>query len=157
MAAKKSVPVPPAFSGPAQLMLFTRYGDPRDVGFEQKWITEWFVQEQFPWFPKRDISVHKHFKPFLEHAFRDLAVLGLHEQIRSCDKAFHIRPIRGSKEVLSVHSWGCAVDLNVRENPLGSSGNWSKEFIEVMVNSNIFCGQNWIGRKDPMHFAMVNG
>jgi hypothetical protein len=138
-------------------LLFTRYGDPRDAGFEQKWITEWFVQEKFPWFPKREMVIHKHFRPLLEQAFRDLAVLGLQDEIKTFDKAYNRRYIRGSKAVLSVHSWGAAIDLNARENPLGSTGNWSREFIEVMVNNHIFCGQNWIGRKDPMHFAMVNG
>lgn len=158
MAAKgNGVHIPVAFSGPAQLKLYTRYGDPRDTGFESRWITEWFVQELFPWFPERDICVHKHFRPLLENAFRALVARGLHDDIKTCDKVFDIRPVRGSTEVLSVHSWGCAIDLNARDNPLGSTGRWSREFIEVMVNNSIFCGQNWIGRKDPMHFAMVNG
>lgn len=158
MASKQlKIPVPPEFSGPAQLLLFTRYGDPRVAGFEQKWITEWFVQDEFPWFPKRTICVHKHFKALLQNAFRDLTALGLQTEIKTCDKAYIVRHIRGSKGVMSVHSWGCGLDMNVNENLLGSVGSWSKEFIEVMVNNNIYCGQNWIGRKDPMHFAMVNG
>jgi hypothetical protein len=157
MATRRSgVNIPVEFSGPAQLVLFTRYGDPREPGFEQKWITDWFVQEHFPWFPKRQICVHKHFKTQLEKAFKDLAVLGLQDEIKTSDKGFVIRTIKGSP-VLSLHSWGAAIDLNAKENPLGSAGKWSKEFIEVMVNNQIFCGQNWIGRKDPMHFAMVNG
>lgn len=157
MATKKSgVNIPVEFSGPAQLILFTRYGDPREAGFEQKWITDWFVQEQFPWYPKRQICVHKHFRSLLEKAFKDLTVLGLQDEIKTSDKGFNIRTIKGSP-VLSLHSWGAAIDLNAADNPTGSAGKWSKEFIEVMVNNQIFCGQNWIGRKDPMHFAMVNG
>jgi hypothetical protein len=26
-----------------------------------------------------------------------------------------------------------------------------------MEQCDIICGQNWTGRKDPKHFAMVNG
>jgi hypothetical protein len=155
-ARKKGVNVPIEFSGPAQLILFTRYGDPREPGFEQKWITDWFVQEEFPWFPKRQVLIHKHFKPLLQNAFRQLMILSLQEEIKAADKAFNIRTIKGSP-VLSVHSWGAAIDLNSKENPVGSSGNWSREFLDVMVNNHVFCGQNWIGRKDPMHFSMVNG
>ena len=156
MAKKSGVKIPIEFSGPGQLLLFTRYGDPREAGFEQKWITDWFVQEQFPWFPKRQLSVHKHFRPLLEKAFTDLTVLGMQDEIKTADKGFVIRTIKGSP-VLSLHCWGAAIDLNARENPTGSAGAWSKEVIEVMVNNQVFCGQNWIGRKDPMHFAMVNG
>jgi hypothetical protein len=156
MAKKAGVKIPIEFSGPAQLLLFTRYGDPREPGFEQKWITDWFIQEHFPWFPKRQLGIHKHFKPLLEKAFTDLAVLGLQDEIKTADKGFVVRTIKGSP-VLSLHCWGTAIDLNPKENPTGSAGTWSKEFIEVMVNNQVFCGQNWIGRKDPMHFAMVNG
>jgi hypothetical protein len=59
--------------------------------------------------------------------------------------------------VLSVHSWGAALDLNAEENPLGSNGKWSDDFISVMHQNGIYCGQLWDGRKDPMHFSMVNG
>lgn len=153
----KELHIPPEFSGAAQLILYTRYGDPRQPGWENKWMTLWTVREQFPWFPKRKIYLHKHFRPLLEKAFKTLSVLGLQEEIQTFDGSFHIRNIRGSKAVLSVHSWGAAIDLNARLNPLGSSGAWSEAFINTMTRSNIFCGQNWQGRKDPMHFAMVDG
>jgi hypothetical protein len=151
------IELPMEFSGPAQLILYTRYGDPRVTGWENKWITCWDVRERFPWFPKKDIEIHKHFKPMLESAFRDLVLFDLYREIKTFDGCFKLRNITGSKSVLSLHAWGAAIDLNANENVHGSVGKWSPEFIQIMVNNGIYCGQNWIGRKDPMHFAMVNG
>ncbi len=153
----KELNVPAAFSGLGQLLLYTRYGDPRDPGFEQKWLTVWDVKDAFPWFPKRRLYIHKHFQPMLEAAFKDLSVLNLQEEILTYDGCFNLRMIRGSRSVLSVHAWGAAIDLNAKENPLGGAGQWSEAFIAVLEKHDICCGQSWNGRKDPMHFAMVTG
>ena len=151
------VDLPPEFSGPAQLILFTRYGDPRDIGYKHKWINHWEVKKDFPWFPLDELFVHKHFHPLLINAFSDLTLNGRFEEVKSAEDCFDIRLIRGSNSVLSVHSWGAAIDMNIIENPLGSAGSWSNEFVATMIKNEIFCGQTWEGRKDPMHFAMVNG
>lgn len=148
---------PIAFAAPAQQTLLSAYGDPRTPGWEEQWMLLWKVAEEFPWFPKPAIYLHKDFKVLLQQAFRQLEQRGLHKEIKSCDGCFNIRHVRGSYSVLSVHSWGAAVDLNARDNPLGTSGRWSPQFLEVMNSCRIFCGQLWTGRKDPMHFAMVNG
>ena len=148
--------LPPEFSGPAQLVLFTRYGDPRDPGWEHRWIINWKVQQLHPWFPKSEIKIHKHFWPLLSEAFLELEKLHLHNEIRSCDASHELGNLHASP-VLSVHSWGAAIDMNVKDNPDGSVGNWSDEFISVMMKHDIHCGQNWTGAKDPMHFAMVDG
>ncbi|MCW3070341.1 MAG: hypothetical protein JWO44_231 [Bacteroidetes bacterium] len=141
----------------AQEILESRYGSPQAGNFESKWMTLWEVKKEFTWFPKKTIYIHKDFCELLKGAFKDLERLNLHTEIKFFDGCFNIRLVRGSKTVYSIHSWGCAMDLNAAENPLASEGVWSREFINVMVNHGIFCGQNWIGRKDPMHFALVNG
>jgi hypothetical protein len=148
---------PPKFSGAAQLQLFTRYGDPEAEGFAEKWITPWDVRKAFPWFPKQIIHIHKHYRPMLDDAFRALEMAALTDEIKSFDGGFDLRCIKGSNIVLSMHSWGCAIDMNAAQNPLGSEGTWSKAFLKVMADHLIFCGQEWTGRKDPMHFAMING
>lgn len=148
--------LPPAFSGPAQLILFTRYDDPRTPGWEAKWLTNWHVQVLHPWFPKEEIIIHKHFWPLLHDAFTALENAGLHTEIKTsncCHKVVHLH----DSPVLSVHSWGAAIDLNADDNPIGSIGTWSEDFIKVMVQNGIYCGQNWDGSREPMHFAMVNG
>jgi len=152
----KDIVLPPEFSGAAQLVLFTRYGDPREAGWENKWLITWRVHQLHPWFPKSEITIHKHFWPLLNDAFLELDKRGLHNEIKTFSTGHELRNISDSP-VLSVHSWGAAIDLNSIENPTGSMGNWSEDFISVMVKHGIHCGQNWNGIKDPMHFAMVDG
>lgn len=149
--------LPPEFSGAGQFILFTRYGDPRELGWQNKWITEWDVQADHAWFPEKQLLIHKHFKPILHTALSKLEEAGLHEEIASCSCCFEIRPVRGGGAVLSVHSWGAAIDLNIDDNPIGGNGSWSDAFISTMEGSHVYCGQKWEGRKEPMHFAMVNG
>jgi hypothetical protein len=141
----------------AQEQLTLKYGNPKDVAFEPKWMVKWEIKKEFSWFPKTNIYIHKDFKEKLQVAFAKLEQLQLHTEIKTFDGCFNIRFVRGSKKVYSIHSWGCAIDLNAEENPLASAGKWSANFIAVMVNCNVYCGQNWLGRKDPMHFALVNG
>ncbi len=148
--------LPPAFSGPAQLVLFTRYDDPRTAGWNAKWLTHWHVQQLHPWFPAESIKIHKHFWPLLHDAFSELERLGLHTEIKSFHRGHKLGHLHNSP-VLSVHSWGAAIDLNAEENAMGTVGTWSDDFIRVMVKNGIYCGQNWTGSKEPMHFAMVNG
>lgn len=147
--------LPPEFSGSGQLLLFTRYGDPRTRGWESKWIQSWEVQNTYPWFPQKEINIHKDFKPLLNEAFKELEAKSIFAEIKSIHDCYCVRNIRGS-DVLSVHSWGAGIDMNAPENPLGSLGTWSETFIEIMSINGIFCGQTWEGRKNPMHFAMVN-
>ena len=149
--------LPPAFSGPGQLLLYTRYGDPRATGWEHKWITQWDVQKDFPWFPVQQLTIHKHFWPILENAFKALQQAGMHKEIKTVNDCYHVRTIGESDTVLSVHSWGAALDMNAEDNPTGSMGTWSPGFIDIMETHSITCGQNWEGRKAPMHFSMVNG
>jgi hypothetical protein len=148
--------LPPAFSGPGQLVLFTRYGDPRSAGWAQKWITQWNVEQLHPWFPQQHIRIHKHFWPFLQAAFLELEKLGLHNEIKTVSTCYEVGHLHESP-VLSVHSWGAAIDLNAAENAKGTAGKWSDQFIKVMEHNGIYCGQCWTGNKQPMHFAMVNG
>jgi hypothetical protein len=149
--------LPTEFSGEAQLVLYTRYGDPRELGWENKWLTAWNVKAAYPWFPASEIVLHKHFKPFLEKAFAILDANGLYKEIKTFDGAFEVRGMGSNQTVLSTHSWGAAIDLNASQNPIGSNGIWSGAFIQSMLDAGIYCGQNWTGRKDPKHFAMVNG
>ena len=147
--------LPVAFAGPAQLVLFTRYGDPRLPGWDSKWITNWHVQQLHPWFPEREIQIHKHFWPLLQDAFLELEKLGLHTEIKTVHHCHHLANLHDSP-VLSVHSWGAAIDLNADENLNRTTGTWSADFIKVMSKHAIHCGQNW-QNKEPRHFAMVDG
>ncbi len=80
----------------------------------------------------------------------------MHHEIKSFHASHKVTQLPASP-VLSVHSWGAAIDLNAEDNHRGSMGFWSSDFISVMVKNGIHCGQNWQGVKEPMHFAMVDG
>ncbi len=134
-----------------------RYGDPRSKGWEARWMTLWNIKKDFPWFPKERLYLHKDFQPLLKGALAALEQKGLHREIKTCEGTFIIRTVRGSHAHLSVHSWGAAIDLNAAENGLGTAGRWSPAFLDTMRGSGLYCGADWKGRKDPMHFAMVNG
>ncbi len=145
------------FSGDTQQLLQNRYGDPRKKGWAKQWLYVWKVKNDFSWFPSATLYIHRHFYPKLKNAFIQLEQKGLHSEIKTLDEDYNIRYIHGSTYVLSLHSWGAAVDMNAVTNSLGSSGTWSKSFIDIMIQNDICCGQTWTGRKDPMHFAMING
>lgn len=152
----KDLILPPEFSGPAQLLLYTRYGDPRTPGWGNKWLFNWKVGQLHPWFPVEEVRIHKHFWPLLREAFLELESFGLHKEITTFNLCYQVSHLLDSP-ILSVHSWGAAIDMNAEENPTGSMGAWSDDFIQVMMRNNIYCGQNWTGVKEPMHFSMVNG
>lgn len=151
------IELPGEFSGHAQFVLYNRYGDPRECGWENKWINKWHVQERFPWFPEPFVMIHKHFQAMLESAFRELALYDLYKEIRSCVSCFELRNMKTHNSLLSLHAWGAAIDLNSVDNPKGTIAKWTPDFLRIMVNNGIYCGQHWIDRKDPMHFAMLNG
>lgn len=154
---KPNTPLPVAFAAPAQQYLYEKYGDPRMKGWESRWMKLWPIRKAFPWFPQEKMYLHKDFQPVLENALKALMANGCYREIRTFDGCFNIRHVRGGYSVLSIHSWGAAIDLNARENPIATAGKWSRDFIDTMQQQGIYCGQSWTGRKDPMHFAMVNG
>lgn len=149
--------IPVAFAAPAQQYLYENYGDPRIAGWENRWMMLWQVRKDFPWFPQEKMYLHKDFQPLLKKAFDALTANGCYHEIKTFDGCFNIRHVRGGYSVLSIHSWGAAIDLNARDNPIATAGKWSKAFIDTMKQCGIYCGQTWTGRKDPMHFAMING
>jgi hypothetical protein len=145
------------YNGKPQRELYRRYGDPRVKGWGNKWMVIWKVKQDFPWFPAERVYIHKDFRLRVRQVLSMLEVAGLHKEIKSFDGCYALRTVRGTENLLSVHSWGCAIDLNAALNPLGSEGQWSPDFITVMENCGVFCGSRWAGRPDPMHFALVNG
>lgn len=155
------IPLGPAdrvvYNGKVQRELYRLYGDPRVKGWGNKWMVVWKVKQEFPWFPAEKIYIHKHFKAKLQIALRILETGNLHHEIKTFDGCYNVRMVRGTETILSVHSWGCAIDLNAQENPLGAESSWSYDFINVMEHCGIYCGSRWQGRPDGMHFALVNG
>jgi hypothetical protein len=72
---------------------------------------------------------------------------------------FAFRSMRGINE-LSMHSFGCAIDIDAEHNPLGGVGKFTPEspVVKAFEAENWVWGGRWHGREDPMHFqaAKVN-
>lgn len=62
-----------------------------------------------------------------------------------------IRSASGAPSGVSRHSWGAAVDLNARSNPIGSLGTQDPRLVEIMIEWGFTWGGDWLF-PDPMHF-----
>jgi D-alanyl-D-alanine carboxypeptidase len=75
------------------------------------------------------------------------------------DWSYAYRDVRGSDSVLSNHSSGTALDLNATKHPLGKEGTFTKVQVkkinELCDKYGIRWGGNYKGRKDEMHFEII--
>lgn len=61
------------------------------------------------------------------------------------------------KRSLSLHSYGMAVDINWRTNPIGQRGDIPRELIKIFRKHGWTWGGSWRRPKDPMHFEFYSG
>lgn len=61
------------------------------------------------------------------------------------------------KRSLSLHSYGIAIDVNWRTNPVGKNGDMSKDLIRIFRRYGWTWGGSWRRPKDPMHFEYYSG
>jgi len=60
-----------------------------------------------------------------------------------------------SKRGLSRHSWGIAIDLNVKDNPVGAIDKQPAELVKRFEAEGWYWGGNFAGmNRDPMHFEV---
>ena len=115
-----------------------------------------------PVLPKK-IYANKGFAPLVVQWLQDLLDHDLLKEINEWNGIFSIRLKRGLT-TLSTHAFGCAVDVNAKNNPLGLSREvaikrglkpFSIEFI-CISRKYFSCGADWISRPDLMHFQIKN-
>lgn len=75
----------------------------------------------------------------------------LTKEIKTFDGCYNPRWVRGRPGVISWHSWGLALDLNAKDNPLGGECNFSKEFLTVWREMGWTVGADF-KRVDAQHF-----
>jgi len=119
-----------------------------------------------PVLPKQ-IYANRTLVPRLIKVLQQLNEKGLIGEIRTWDGLYNVRYMRGSKSVLSRHSWGLAVDLNATWNPLvkvtpanraqmrKKHVKWSEKFLQVWRDNGFECGADWKDRLDGMHFELI--
>jgi D-alanyl-D-alanine dipeptidase len=95
--------------------------------------------------------------------------VGFISELKTWDGCYNFRPMRGYEQkytaamqagkvaeaitYLSVHSWGCAVDVNAFENGLGKDPKLSAGFVKCFTDAGFDWGGTW-KRKDGMHFQL---
>jgi len=149
------------------LKFYNKYGDPFAPDFEKKYMAMYDTPPELEIgsIPKR-VYCNKDFAFTLDFFFRLLKERGIAHQIVTWDGCYNRRVIRGyekkyeqvkktspidAMKYLSVHSWGCAFDINAAWNQLGKPSTLSKD----MVQAGKDAGLTWGGlfkRIDPMHW-----
>lgn len=61
------------------------------------------------------------------------------------------------KRGLSLHSWGCALDINWKTNPVAKKliTDFPQDLIEIFEGAGWNWGGRWKGTKDAMHFQFT--
>lgn len=68
---------------------------------------------------------------------------------------YNNRPIRGSSNI-SNHAFAAAIDINPVKLPLGSKLKMDPIISTAFKNQGALLGQDYSGRKDPMHAEFVS-
>ena len=89
----------------------------------------------------------------LKRAFGFIVSRGLADQLKTYDGSFNIRQSKGGG-MMSMHSWGLAVDFNAGTNPFGQEGDMSPEMVKCFAESGMEWGGLW-STPDGMHFQIV--
>ena len=148
------------------------YGDPRGSNGEASPL--WQSANLAPWTPpypifysdgKRSplvhLRVHRKCLATFTDAFKDaLETLGhdylVEHRLDISGGTFNFRMERGGTR-LSVHSWGCAIDVNPGQNPvphkwMANRGMMDLQFAEILEKHG-FCWRGAHGDIDCMHFS----
>lgn len=152
----------------SQKELYTKFGDPN----KYKDMVLFDVPEELEIgvIPKR-IYCNKALINPIKSAFKNLIDRNLVNELKTWDGCFNVRPMRGYEKkytlaiksgdyeiginYLSVHAWGCAIDLNASWNGLGKTPTLSAGFVKCFTDAGFDWGGTW-KRKDGMHFQLSN-
>lgn len=141
------------------------YGDPSkdkltfEKHFMKIFVYPELIQKNIPSLGKQ-IYCNINFIDIYTKFLTELIRRKLHTEIKTFDGCYNVRFVRGVQNLLSIHSWGMAIDLNAKDNPLGIDREtalkmkltpFTKEFIQCAEDIGMVAGYNF-SRKDGMHF-----
>jgi hypothetical protein len=137
---------------------FSKFGIPKTPNneFENKWMILWDVPEDInraiPTIPNK-IYCNKLMPKILERSFRRIIEKGLQNEIKTWDGCYNVRLQRGSRTKWSVHSYGCAIDINAAWNGLNMPSTQNPELVKCFTDEGFIWGGYW-QRTDAMHFEL---
>jgi len=152
----------------SSLDAYLKYGDPHT----EQHMTLWDVPDELEVgaIPRR-IYCHKAMVPKLSHAICLLITTGYIDELKTWDGCFNIRPMRGyeqrymqlidqgetaqAMDLLSMHAWGLAIDVNASWNRLGAEPTLTPGFVKCFTDAGFDWGGKW-KRKDGMHFQLAS-
>ena len=108
-------------------------------------------------YPTTKIYVNRDMAQPLNHAFINVVQRGHAAKIHQFGGCFNIRKVRGGTEI-SSHAYGLAIDLNPRENPLGSTPTLESmhpELVKCFTDVGFVWGGHFKNRLDPQHFQWL--
>jgi hypothetical protein len=148
---------------------FNKYGEPSS---SNKNLTLWDVPTELEIgvIPKR-IYCNKDMVVPLTTAFKNLIDRGFVNELKTWDGCFNVRVIRGyekkyerlkaegriveANQLMSIHSWGTAIDVNAFENGLGVYPKLTSGFVKCFTDAGFDWGGAW-KRLDGMHFQLAH-
>jgi hypothetical protein len=89
----------------------------------------------------------------LRNALTLVVQRGLGGKIKTWDGCFNIRQKRNGKG-LSLHSWGLAIDINAKRNPMGQKSRQDPALVACFTESGFYWGGVW-RTPDAMHFELA--
>ena len=144
-----------------------KYGDPVKENNMVLWDVP--VELEIGVIPKR-LYCNKDIIAPLMQAFKNLIERSFVDELKTFDGCFNIRTIRGYEkkyaallkagkideaiQLLSIHSWGIAIDVNAAWNGLGQTPTLSEGFVKCFTDAGFEWGGKW-QRKDGMHFQLA--
>jgi hypothetical protein len=109
--------------------------------------------------PLKSISFHRKAAPALKAALDEIWENCKHDQalldregISNCAGTYNPRKVRGSATKWSNHAFGAAIDLDAKDNGLGTKGDMPYWVVNAFKRQGFRWGGDYRGRKDPMHF-----
>lgn len=156
-----------------QQRLLKLFGNPtkgQKVAHYTMYIPDKTIINALPWFPRRIYMNRMLLTPF-DTALRNLIARGIASELKTFDGCHNARPIRGKEKeyrtligqgkeseavnLLSMHAWAAAIDVNAATNRLGAKPTLSTEFVSCFIQAGFDWGGNF-RRKDGMHFELSN-
>lgn len=157
-----------------QQRLLKLFGNPtkgQRVANYTMYIPDKTILNAWPWFPRR-IYMNRMLQPPFDNSLKNLIARGIASELKTFDGCHNVRLIRGVIEkryneliargkeseavnLLSMHAWAVAIDVNASTNRLGATPTLSTEFVSCFVQAGFDWG-GYFSRKDGMHFELSN-
>jgi hypothetical protein len=132
------------------------YGNAVSFNFERENLVE--VELPFILYyggaPVHRCEFHRMAAPNLLQALNAVLKAGLQEQIQKDYGGTYCFRKSRTTGMLSTHSWGIAIDLRVKDFPLGSTNRLPDSVVKCFNDAGFLYGGDFHGERDPMHMQL---